>query len=161
MHQFQDGRTNNRMPAQPKDTLQELLESLGFQATVEEHQFEDGLLLEVKTEDSGRLIGRQGQTLTDLQYLLNRLLFQKDQSAPKVMVDVGGYRAQAREALVKKAKEAADKVRRWGDVVELEPLSAFDRRIVHNALKDDPGVETHSVEVEGTTKKAVLLRPKH
>ncbi len=161
MHQFQDGRTNNRMPAQPKETLQELLESLGFQATVEEHQFEDGLLLEVKTEDSGRLIGRQGQTLTDLQYLLNRLLFQKDQSAPKVMVDVGGYRAQAREALVKKAKEAADKVRRWGDVVELEPLSAFDRRIVHNALKDDPSVETHSVEVEGTTKKAVLLRPKH
>lgn len=149
------------MTAEPKETLQHLLETLGFQATVEEHQFEDGLLLEVKTEDSGRLIGRQGQTLTDLQYLLNRILFQKDQSAPKVMVDVGGYRAQAREALVKKAKEAADKVRRWGDVVELEPLSAFDRRIVHNALKDDPGVETHSVEVEGTTKKAVLLRPKH
>jgi len=149
------------MTAEPKETLQQLLETLGFQATVEEHQFEDGLLLEVKTEDSGRLIGRQGQTLTDLQYLLNRILFQKDQSAPKVMVDVGGYRAQAREALVKKAKEAADKVRRWGDVVELEPLSAFDRRIVHNALKDDPGVETHSVEVEGTTKKAVLLRPKH
>jgi len=149
------------MTAEPKETLQQLLETLGFQATIEEHQFEDGLLLEVKTEDSGRLIGRQGQTLTDLQYLLNRILFQKDQSAPKVMVDVGGYRAQAREALVKKAKEAADKVRRWGDVVELEPLSAFDRRIVHNALKDDPGVETHSVEVEGTTKKAVLLRPKH
>jgi len=161
MHQFQDGRINNRMTAEPKETLQQLLETLGFQATIEEHQFEDGLLLEVKAEDSGRLIGRQGQTLTDLQYLLNRILFQKDQSAPKVMVDVGGYRAQAREALVKKAKEAADKVRRWGDVVELEPLSAFDRRIVHNALKDDPGVETHSVEVEGTTKKAVLLRPKH
>ena len=156
-----DGRTNNDMPAQPKDTLQQLLDTLGFQATIEEHQFEDGLLLDVKTEESGRLIGRQGQTLTDLQYLLNRLLFQKDQSAPKVMVDVGGYRAQAREALVKKAKEAADKVRRWGDVVELEPLSAFDRRIVHNALKDDPGVETHSVEVEGTNKKAVLLRPRH
>jgi spoIIIJ-associated protein len=148
------------MSAQPKDTLQQLLDTLGFQATVEEHQFEDGLLLDVKTEESGRLIGRQGQTLTDLQYLLNRILFQRDQSAPKVMVDVGGYRAQAREALVKKAKEAADKVRRWGDVVELEPLSAFDRRIVHNALKDDPGVETHSVEVEGTNKKAVLLRPR-
>ncbi len=140
--------------------LQQLLDTLGFQATVEEHQFEDGLLLDVKTEESGRLIGRQGQTLTDLQYLLNRILFQRDQSAPKVMVDVGGYRAQAREALVKKAKEAAEKVRRWGDVVELEPLSAFDRRIVHNTLKDDPGVETHSVEVEGTNKKAVLLRPR-
>jgi len=148
------------MSAQPKDTLQELLRTLGFEATVEEQPYDDGLLLDVKTEDSGRLIGRQGQTLTDLQYLLNRILFQKDQSAPKVMVDVGGYRAQAREALVKKAMEAAEKVRRWGDVVELEPLSAFDRRIVHNALKDDPGVETHSVEVEGTNKKAVLLRPR-
>ena len=49
----------------------------------------------------------------------------------------------------------------WGDVVELEPLNAFDRRVVHNALKDDPAIETHSVEVEGTDKKAILLRPKH
>ena len=114
----------------------------------------------MKTEDSGRLIGRQGQTLADLQYLLNRMVFQQDSTCPKVTVDIGGYRTQAREALVKKAKEAAEKVRRWGDIVELEPLNAFDRRIVHNALKDDLGVETHSVEVEGTDKKAVLLRPR-
>jgi spoIIIJ-associated protein len=149
------------MPAQPKATLEKVLELLGFPASVEEHVLEDGLLLEVKTEDSGRLIGRQGQTLSDLQYITNRLLFQQDHNAPKATVDVGGYRAAAREALVKKAKDAAEKVRRWGDVVELEPLSAFDRRIVHQALKDDPDIETHSVEVEGTDKKAVLLRPKH
>lgn len=149
------------MPADPKATLATLLELLGFTATLEEHHLEDGLLLDVKTEDSGRLIGRQGQTLSDLQYITNRLLFQQDAAAPKVMVDVSGYRAQAREALVKKAKDAAEKVRRWGDVVELEPLSAFDRRIIHQALKDDPSIETHSVEVEGTEKKAILLRPKH
>ncbi len=149
------------MPAQPKQTLEKILDLLGFSATVEEHRMEEGLLLDVKTDDSGRLIGRQGQTLSDLQYITNRLLFQQDPSAPKVMVDVSGYRAQAREALVKKAKEAAEKVRRWGDVVELEPLSAFDRRIIHQALKDDPNIETHSVEVEGTEKKAILLRPKH
>jgi len=148
------------MPAQPKVTLEKILQLLGFDATVEEHPLEDGALLEVKTEDSGRLIGRQGQTLADLQYITNRLLFQQDQSSPKVMVDVGGYRAQAREALVKKAKEAAEKVRRWGDVVELEPLGAFDRRIIHNAIKDDPDIETHSVEVEGTDKKVILFRPK-
>ena len=65
-----------------------------------------------------------------------------------------------RDALIAKAKEAAEKVRRWGDVVELEPLNAYDRRVVHTALRDDPAVETHSVEVEGTTKKAILLRPK-
>lgn len=149
------------MPAQPKATLEKILGLLGFQSVVEEHTLDDGLLLDVKNDDSGRLIGRQGQTLSDLQYITNRLLFQQDATAPKVMVDVGGYRAQAREALVKKAKDAAEKVRRWGDVVELEPLNAFDRRIIHHALKDDPGIETHSVEVEGTDKKAILLRPKH
>ncbi|MEO6036402.1 MAG: R3H domain-containing nucleic acid-binding protein [Verrucomicrobiota bacterium] len=149
------------MAAQPKAVLEQLLTSLGFDATVEEQTLDDGIFLDVKTEDSGRLIGRQGQTLSDLQYITNRILFQQDQTAPKVVVDVGGYRAQAREALVQKAQEAAEKVRRWGDVVELEPLSAFDRRIIHNALKDDPGVETQSVEVEGTNKKAILLRPKH
>jgi spoIIIJ-associated protein len=148
------------MPVQPKATLEKILELLGFSAAVEEHTLEDGVLLDVKTDDSGRLIGRQGQTLSDLQYITNRLLFQQDPTAPKVMVDVSGYRAQAREALVKKAKEAAEKVRRWGDVVELEPLSAFDRRIVHQALKDDPQVETKSIEVEGTEKKAILLRPR-
>jgi spoIIIJ-associated protein len=149
------------MSTQPKAILEQMLNHLGFDATVEEHKIDDGIFLDVQTSDTGRLIGRQGQTLSDLQYLLNRMLFQQDPTTPKVTVDVGGYRAQARDALVKKAKDAAEKVRRWGDVVELEPLNAFDRRIVHNAIKDDPGVETHSVEVEGTDKKAILLRPKH
>ena len=148
------------MPVQPKETLEQILTSLDFQATVEEHKLEEGVLLDVKTDDAGRLIGRQGQTLSDLQYITNRILFQQDANAPKVMVDVGGYRAQAREALVKKAKDAAEKVRRWGDTVELEPMTAFDRRVVHQAIKDDPDVETHSVEVDGTDKKAILLRPR-
>jgi spoIIIJ-associated protein len=149
------------MPAQPKATLEQLLQHMGFTATVEEQTLDGDLQLEIKTDDSGRLIGRQGQTLADLQYITNRLIFRQDQTAPKVVVDVAGYRAQAREAIVKKAMEAAEKVRKWGDVVELEPLNAYDRRIVHNALRDDPGIETHSVEVEGTDKKVILLRPKH
>ncbi len=148
------------MPAQPKATLEEVLRLLGFQVTIEEHHLEEGLLLDVKSDDSGRLIGRQGQTLSDLQYIVNRILFKADPEIPKITVDVGGYRGQARQSLVKKALESAEKVRRWGDVVELEPMSAFDRRVVHNALKDDPTVETHSVEVEGTEKKVILLRPR-
>jgi len=148
------------MPAQPKAILEKILGSLGFAATVAEQHFGGDLTLDVKTEESGRLIGRQGQTLADLQYIVNRILFQQDQSAPKVMLDVGGYRSQARDALVQKAKEAAEKVRRWGDAVEMEPLNAFDRRIVHQALKDDPDIETQSVEVDGTEKKALILRLK-
>ena len=146
--------------AAPKEIVEKILGSLGFPATVEEKMFNGELTLDVTTEDSGRLIGRAGQTLADLQYLTNRILFQQDKSAPKVTVDVGGYRTQARDALVKKAQDAAEKVRRFGDIVELEPLGAFDRRIVHQALRDDPDVETQSVEVDGTEKKALILRPK-
>src|ERR1041384_3602453 len=148
------------MPSQPKDVLEQVLTLPGFQGAGDEHHLEEGVLLDVKAEDSGRLIGRQGQTLSDLQYILNRILFQQDEHAPKIMVDVAGYRAQARDALVKKAHDAAEKVRRWGDIVELEPMTAFDRRIVHTALKDDPDIVTQSVEVEGTNKKAILLRPR-
>jgi spoIIIJ-associated protein len=148
------------MPTQPKEIVEKILASLGFAATLDEQKYDGGVMLDVKTEESGRLIGRQGQTLADLQYIVNRILFQQDQSVPKVMLDVGGYRSQARAALVKKAKDAAERVKRWGDAVELEPLNAFDRRIVHQALKDDPDIDTHSVEVEGTEKKVLMLRPK-
>jgi len=148
------------MSAQSKEILEKILGTLGFAATVEEQTLDGELTLDVKTDEAGRLIGRQGQTLADLQYIVNRILFQQDQQTPKVMLDVGGYRSQAREALVKKAMEAAEKVRRWGDAVELEPMGSYDRRIVHHALRDDPDVETQSVEVDGTEKKALILRPK-
>jgi spoIIIJ-associated protein len=145
---------------QPKEVLEKILTLLDFSATVKEHKLDDGLLLDVKLEDSGRLIGRQGQTLADLQYITNRIVFQQDAASPKVMVDVGGYRLQAREALMKKARDAADKVRRWGEPVELEALGSFDRRIIHRAFKDDPDVETHSVEMDDTERKMLLLRPR-
>ncbi len=149
------------MAAHAKDIVENILATLDFPAKVTEHESGGDVILDIETEEAGRLIGRQGQTLGDLQYLVNRMLFQQDQSAPKVMLDVGGYRSQAREALIKKAQDAANKVRRWGDAVELEPLNAFDRRLVHQALRDDPDVESQSVEVDGTDKKAVILRPKH
>ena len=149
------------MAADPKAILENLLQSLGFEAKVNQSDVDGQIYLEVETNDPGRLIGRQGQTLSELQYITNRLIFKQDPESPKVTLDVGNYRSQQRDSLIKKAKEAAEKVRRWGDIVEMEPLNAFERRIVHNALKDDPGIETHSVEVEGTDKKAILLRPKH
>ncbi len=148
------------MTAQPKTILEEMLRHLGFQATVEEIPSEDGPILNITTEDSAQLIGRSGQTLADLQYLLNRILFQQDPASPKVTVDVGGYRQQNREALLQRAKDAAERVRRFGDIVELEPMNAYDRRIVHQMLRDDPDIESHSVEIEGSNQKVILLRPK-
>jgi spoIIIJ-associated protein len=148
------------MPADPKAILGQLLQTLGFEATVNQQETDGVISLEIESNDPGRLIGRQGQTLSELQYITNRLIFRQDPDSPKVTVDVGNYRSQQRDALLIKAKEAAEKVRKWGDIVELEPLNAYDRRIIHTALKDDPAIETYSVEVEGTDKKAILLRPR-
>jgi spoIIIJ-associated protein len=148
------------MTVQPKTILEELLRHLDFPATIEEIPSEDGPILDITSEESARLIGPAGQVLADLQYMVNRILFQQDPSSPKVTVDVGGFRQKSRGALLKRAKEAAERVRRLGDIVELEPMNAYDRRIVHQMLRDDPDVESHSVEIEGSTQKVVLLRPK-
>src|SRR6266700_3000485 len=102
------------MSAEPKATLEKILNLLGFTVTVEEHRMEDGILLDVKTEDSGRLIGRQGQTLSDLQYITNRLLFQQDPSVPKIMVDVSGYRPPPHDATANKAQQDIEQARRRG-----------------------------------------------
>lgn len=149
------------MPANAKALTEEFLRLLGFtQITIEEQPYDQGLMLSIQCEDASRLIGRQGQTLGELQYLINRIIFQADPDALKVSLDVGNYRAAARDALVARARAAAEKVRRWGDIVELEPMNGFDRYVVHQALKDDPAVETHSVAVDGSTKKVILLRPR-
>ncbi len=148
------------MTPDPKAKLTELLQGLGFEATIEEGEFEGSPMLNILTEDSGRLIGRKGQTLAALQFVLNRLLYKEDDAAQKITLDVGGYRSAARDELVRKAMAAAEKVRRWGDVIELEPMNAFDRRIVHRALRDDPDIETHSIEVEASDLKVVQLRPR-
>lgn len=149
------------MDTTPKAILGDLLSNLGFESTLEEEQLEEGLMLSINCDDAGRLIGRRGQTLSDLQYLMNRIIQRHDPEAERVTVDVGGYRREVRDNLVKSAKEAAEKVRRWGDIVELPPMNAYDRRIVHNLLKEDTDVETHSVEVDGTKRKAILLRPRN
>ena len=149
------------MSTLPKSILEDLLNHLGFKATVEQTENETGSLLNVNTEDDpGRLIGRQGRTLSDLQYLTNRLLIVQDNEAPKVTVDVGNYRTENMENLVKKAKEAADKARRWGEVVELDPMNSYDRRIVHQTLKDVEDITTESIEIEETSNKVILVRLK-
>jgi spoIIIJ-associated protein len=149
------------MSSTAKNILENMLTRLGFDADVEETPMDSGSLLNVKTEDDpGRLIGRQGRTLSDLQYLTNRLLIVQDKEAPKVTVDVGNYRTENRESLVKQALAAAEKARRWGEVIELDPMNAFDRRVVHQTLSDAEDVTTESIEIEGTTNKVILIRPK-
>lgn len=149
------------MSANPKALTEEFLRLLGFtNVVVTEQLVPEGVLLSVQCDNAARLIGHQGQTLSEFQYLINRLIYHADPTAPKVTLDVGNYRANVREALLTRARAAADKVRRWGDIVELEPMNAYERYLVHQALKDDPDVETHSVAVDGSPLKVIQLRPR-
>lgn len=146
----------------PGSVLQDMLEMLGFDAKVTETELEDGVLLHVSTAEAGRLIGRQGQHLQDLKLLLSRMMQKQYPETPrKIMVDVEHYLEKQNDELIQKAKEAADKVKRWGDPVELPPMNAYDRRVVHQALADDPEVETVSLEDNRQSgKKRIIVRLK-
>jgi spoIIIJ-associated protein len=146
----------------PCSVLQDMLEMLGFEAKVSEQPLEDGVLLYVSTPEAGRLIGRQGQHLQDLKLLLDRMMHKQYPDTPrKIMVDIEHYLEKQNDELIQNAKEAAERVKRWGDPVELPPMNAYDRRVVHQCLADDPEVETASVEDRRQSgKKRIVVRLK-
>jgi len=144
----------------PKDLLDTMLGYLGFVAEIEETTNEGGNpTLQIYTEESRRLIGRNGETL---QFLLNRLLQAKDNDAEKVIVDCEHYRSMREDRIVQRVRELADRVRITGRSLQLEPMNSYERRLVHNAFKDDPEVATWSPSDSARIKQITLLkrRPK-
>ncbi len=143
--------------------LEELVRLMGLDATVTPREPEtagDGLgmieaVLDVEGEDLGILIGRRGQTLMSLQYVLNLILSKKTDRRVAYGVDVDGYRRRREEALVSLAKRTASRVRGTGRSVTLEPMPPNERRIVHMALADDPAVMTVSIG-EGEARKVAI-----
>ena len=144
--------------ADPREILQKMLDGLGLHTKVEQHTIDGATLLHIATVEPGRLIGKGGLTLSQLQFLVNRILQRASPDAPRVIVDCERYRERQRDDILKKVAEAADKVRRWGDPVQLEPMNSFDRRIVHRAFTDDPEIETYSSdeEWEGGRKRITI-----
>src|ERR1043166_4420318 len=129
----------------PKELLDTMLGYLGFVVQIEESQNEAGnLVLQIYTEESARLIGRDGETLEAIAFLLNRLLQAKDKDASKVVVDCEHYRSMREDRIVQRVRELAERVRVTGRSLQLEPMNSYERRIVHNAFKDDPDVATWS-----------------
>ncbi len=145
-------------PLDPKAALQTMLDGLGLETKVEMSTQDDAPLLNISTADPGRLIGRGGQTLDQLQFLLNRILQRADLSAPRVIVDCEQYREREREDIVHKALAAVDKVRRWGDSVTIGPFSPYERRIIHRHIERDTDLEAVSEpgENESGLKKMVI-----
>ncbi len=141
-------------------TLRDILNLLGLQGTeISARDPEtpgDGLgliaqVFDVYGEDDqaadelGLLIGRRGETLYHLQYLMNTIVGQRRENAPVFGLDIEGYRRRREQMLVDMAREIAEEVRNSGDVITLEPMPAHERRIIHLTLETEEGVRTESV----------------
>ena len=126
---------------------------------VEFDAVENELSIDVKAEDMGVLIGKRGQTLDSLQYIVSLAINKDSNEYVKVKLDSENYRIRRKETLENLAKNIASKVKRTGRPVSLEPMNSFERRIIHSALQGDPDCETFS---EGNDPyRKVVVKPKN
>lgn len=116
---------------------------------------DDEIFIEVYGGDPGKIIGRAGRTLAALEYLTNAVVNRDDAAGVRVNVDVGGYKRRRDARLRETALNAAARVRKAGHAVELDPMSAAERRVVHMALADEADVITES-NGEGADRRVVV-----
>ena len=146
--------------ARLRELVERIAREIGVQCTVEVEESDAEIRVTCEGNDLGMLIGRHGQTIDAIQYLANAILFRGryDERVP-VVVDAAGYRDRRQATLDALALRMAEQAAATGQRVELEPMTAVERKIVHEKLKDDPEVETAS---EGTEpNRYVVIFPRH
>ena len=146
------------------DDIQEYLDNL-FKAmdieakvTIDYDEAEATMDIDVEGPDMGILIGKRGQTLDSLQYLISLFVNKKSESYIRVKLDTENYRARRKDTLENLAKNIAYKVKRTKRPVSLEPMNPFERRIIHSALQNDRYVTTHSEGDEPYRHVVVTLK---
>jgi spoIIIJ-associated protein len=142
-----------------KRALQNILELMGVKATVQQKSSAKGdeTILEVHAGNSGLLIGRKGQTLEALQYLVTRIAGERQGTdGPHIVVDIENYRERRRRSLEDMALRLGEKAKRQRKTVTVDALSAADRRIIHAALQDDPWVSTKSLG-QGSYRRLLII----
>jgi spoIIIJ-associated protein len=128
-----------------KQRLEELISFFGANVEATAKLTEDGIELDIENSPiSPRLIGHRGETLHAIEFLVNQMVKHHDGTAPRVLVDIAGYKQARRESLQEMAQEIAARVKDTGAEEELKPMNPADRRIVHMTLRDIDGVETES-----------------
>jgi len=147
------------LPDEPADRvrviLERVVEELGVDARVEVDEDAEQIVGRIEGEDVGLLIGRRGQTIDAVQLLCYRAAFRGRQDRKRVTVDAAGYRERRQEAVERQADRAADRALKTGNEIELDPMSATERRMVHQHLKDRAGIETFS-EGEDPERRVVV-----
>lgn len=141
---------------QAEEVLESILEKLGFTYSIEQEEGEEGTVLQIRTEQGKYLIGRNGERLDDIQYLVNRILQKKNPEADRVRVDCEDYRVEQEQKLCESVLETAAKVKESGKPQRLKPLNAYYRRIAHNAIVDDPEIESTSPGGNDRMKRITL-----
>jgi spoIIIJ-associated protein len=136
------------MAAEPVEVVRELVEqvarALGFDGPVDIDDRGDELVATLHGDDLGLFIGRHGQTIDAVQHLAYRVALDAGLEGKRVTVDAEGYRARRRDALERQAEQAAEEALRYGRPVALDAMTATERKLVHEFLRDRGGVETHS-----------------
>jgi spoIIIJ-associated protein len=137
--------------------LDEVVDALDLDAEVVVAEHEEEIAARVEGEDLGVLIGRRGQTIDAVQLLCYRVAFRGHAERKRVSVDAAGYRERRREAVERQADRAAERALESGKEIELEPMTASERKIVHDRLKDRSGLETFSEGEE--PERCVIVAP--
>jgi spoIIIJ-associated protein len=142
-----------------RQVLQHILDGIGMGGTAQVKSAADGRIqINITGGDSAVLIGKHGQTIDSLQYLVNVIINRHLEERVRISFDVEGYRERREDTLRQHALFLAKKVKESGQEAVLEPLRANERRIVHTALADDPDIYTYS---EGTEpERYVVISPK-
>jgi len=138
-----------------KKTLQELLRLLGIEAEVELRDEPERVLLSIKSDGTGLLIGRKGETLDALEYLITKMVHKGAEDKKRIVIDTENYRSRREESLVTLAHRLADKAKKLGRPVTISPMNAHDRRIIHLALQEDKTLRTRSTGT-GLYRKVVI-----
>jgi spoIIIJ-associated protein len=141
-----------------RELLERIVAEIGVTARIDIDEDDETITVSCVGSDLGMLIGRHGQTIDAIQYLANAILFRRYSDERKeVVVDAAGYRARRRASLESLAVRSAERALSHGEPVELEPMSAVERKVVHIRLKEFDGVETTS---EGTEpNRFVVIHP--
>jgi len=147
------------MSQTPTEVLDTILGYLGFVVEIQEQNRDGNHILQILSHEPERLIGRRDEVMDDLQYLVNRVLAAQVPPGPRVIVDVEHHRAMRDDALLEKVQHLAQAVRSTRRPIQTDPLNSYDRRIVHNAFKDDPEVATWSPQDDARLKR-ITLRPR-
>lgn len=149
------------VPEQPAARVEAILErvaeTLELEASVTVEEDEMQITGFVEGEEVGRLIGRRGHTIDAVQLICYRAAQRGIKDRKRVVVDAAGYRERRRELVESQAERAAERALATGKEIELEPMTANERKVVHDHLKDRSGLETFS-EGEGA-KRCVIVAP--